>query len=95
MSDETELHQSKLRLAYKLWQEAGSPWGRDAEFWELAEQQMALANTVNADLNDGSAYPADPLARTPEPDGLDDDPLPEMSNASDPLRQPLPRGGAV
>jgi hypothetical protein len=35
------LHQAKLRLAYKLWEEAGHPWGRDHEFWDAAEAQLS------------------------------------------------------
>jgi hypothetical protein len=26
--------------AYKLWEQAGQPSGKDAEFWRLAEQQL-------------------------------------------------------
>jgi len=36
--------QDKIRdLAYRLWQEAGSPHGRDQEFWFAAEQQLKAA----------------------------------------------------
>ena len=27
-------------LAYRLWQQAGMPAGREREFWNLAEQQL-------------------------------------------------------
>ena len=30
--------------AYKLWEEAGQPEGKDEEFWKLAEQEL-----INAD----------------------------------------------
>ncbi|KAK43922.1 MULTISPECIES: DUF2934 domain-containing protein [Burkholderiaceae] len=28
-------------LAYRLWEEAGSPEGRSTDFWVIAEQQLA------------------------------------------------------
>lgn len=32
-------------LAYRLWQDAGSPAGRDQEFWFAAETQVAAKPT--------------------------------------------------
>lgn len=36
------------RLAYQLWQESGSPPGRDLEFWLRAEAQLCHRQTHNA-----------------------------------------------
>lgn len=40
---ESEVQQEdKLReLAYKLWEEAGRPSGRQEEFWQQAEERLA------------------------------------------------------
>lgn len=39
MSEHLAAHEDRVReMAYVLWQEAGSPNGRDAHFWHLAEQ---------------------------------------------------------
>lgn len=36
--------QEKIKdLAYRLWQDAGSPDGRDQEFWYAAEEQVTAA----------------------------------------------------
>ncbi len=36
--------QEKIKdLAYRLWQDAGSPDGRDQEFWYAAEAQVTAA----------------------------------------------------
>ncbi|MGE5477056.1 MAG: DUF2934 domain-containing protein [Bacteroidales bacterium] len=35
-------------LAYKLWQDAGSPDGRDQEFWYAAEVQVKAAKPAKA-----------------------------------------------
>ena len=36
---EPSKHHIEVR-AYRLWEEAGCPKDRDAEFWQLAEQQL-------------------------------------------------------
>jgi hypothetical protein len=37
----TEAEHEKLReRAYRLWEEAGRPEGRDAEFWERARREI-------------------------------------------------------
>ncbi len=39
--------QEKIKdLAYRLWQDAGSPHGRDQEFWYAAEQQVTAAKAA-------------------------------------------------
>ena len=35
-----DLRQQIRELAYKKWEEAGSPWGRDREFWLEAEEEL-------------------------------------------------------
>jgi hypothetical protein len=38
---DTQVTEEQLRsLAYRLWEEAGSPDGRAEEFWELARSQL-------------------------------------------------------
>jgi hypothetical protein len=35
-------HEQQVReRAHRLWEEAGRPEGRDAEFWERAEREIA------------------------------------------------------
>jgi len=40
------LRQQVRELAYKKWEEAGSPWGRDKEFWIEAEQELFGENPL-------------------------------------------------
>lgn len=41
--------QEKIKdLAYRLWQDAGSPHGRDQEFWYAAETQVKGAKPAKA-----------------------------------------------
>lgn len=39
--NETHVEDRVQELAYRLWQEAGSPDGRSDEFWRQAQQQLS------------------------------------------------------
>ena len=41
------LRQQIRELAYKKWEEAGGPWGRDKEFWIEAEQELFGENPLS------------------------------------------------
>ena len=41
------LRQQIRELAYKKWEEAGEPWGRDKEFWVEAEQELFGENPLS------------------------------------------------
>jgi hypothetical protein len=36
-----EREQRIREIAHRLWEEEGSPWGRDNEFWARAERMLA------------------------------------------------------
>ena len=43
-----DLHESDIRdRAYALWQQAGSPDGREQEFWQQAERELAEEQGVD------------------------------------------------
>lgn len=41
-----DLHLQIRELAYKKWEEAGGPSGRDKEFWSEAEQELSSNNQL-------------------------------------------------
>ncbi|KKC39650.1 hypothetical protein WH87_05720 [Devosia epidermidihirudinis] len=45
--------------AYRLWIDAGSPDGRDVEFWFMAEQQLADEDKFNEPEMSGRAAQGD------------------------------------
>lgn len=54
MSEQHKQNEGKLReLAYRLWEEAGRPEGRQDEFWHLARMQLGLdeRSVPNDDLD--------------------------------------------
>ncbi|MGC4074787.1 MAG: DUF2934 domain-containing protein [Nibricoccus sp.] len=64
------------RTAYELWQQAGSPQGRDLEFWLAAEQ--GLQRGKRSKLRSGDPTPLD--ERTIE-DDLDDEITPTAGSS--------------
>lgn len=64
MSAEQEKVQN---LAYQLWQDAGSPDGRDQEFWYAAEVQVRTAKPAKAAPKPKAApkAKAEPKAKAP------------------------------
>lgn len=61
--------QEKIKnLAYQLWQDAGSPDGRDQEFWYTAEVQVKAAKPAKAKAAAAPKAPkakAEPKAKAP------------------------------
>lgn len=59
---------SEIReLAYRLWEEAGRPSGRQEEFWLQAEEQLGRRSVPNDDLDIAGedSFPAsDPVNHT-------------------------------
>lgn len=54
MSESQGNQQEKIReMAYRLWEEAGSPQGRQDEFWRLAEDRLTQ--------DEGTSVPNDDL----------------------------------
>jgi Protein of unknown function (DUF2934) len=70
MSDFHESREQKLReMAYRLWDAAGRPIGREDEFWQLAEERLDRdqPSVLNDDLDMAGdhSYPAsDPVNHT-------------------------------
>ncbi len=60
--------EQQRELAYYLWQQAGSPEGRQDEFWHLAGHQLAqddLAADAAIDAAEEDSFPAsDPVNHT-------------------------------
>lgn len=55
--------QEKIKdLAYRLWQESGSPHGRDQEFWYQAELQVKGAKPAKPKASPKPAAAAKPKA---------------------------------
>jgi hypothetical protein len=49
-------------LAYQLWEEAGCPFGREEEYWLLAERQMKSRNAARA-ASESNPNPTAPTAQ--------------------------------
>jgi hypothetical protein len=62
MSTETPAQEIR-ELAYALWEEAGSPEGREEEFWSKAKEQLGEKNsTKDIDAASAESFPAsDPV----------------------------------
>lgn len=61
-----ELQEQEIReRAYSLWQMAGSPEGREEEFWIKAKEQLIKENgTMDVDEASEQSFPAsDPVNR--------------------------------
>jgi len=44
MAQTDDISEHRVReVAYKLWEEAGRPFGREAEFWRRAREEVASA----------------------------------------------------
>jgi hypothetical protein len=44
MSQSDDISEHKVReIAYKLWEDAGRPFGQEAEFWRRAREEVTAA----------------------------------------------------
>jgi len=69
--------EEKIRtLAYELWLEAGSPAGRDEEFWYQAQSQVFESNAPTGEdvLADTDNFANAPSETTPTPTSNGPDP---------------------
>ena len=65
MSDETKMDEIQS-VAYRLWEEAGQPEGRDEEFWEQAQKQVLEKSNEESEFNQNKKEnPPKPILKNP------------------------------
>ncbi|HEX7389490.1 MAG TPA: DUF2934 domain-containing protein [Acidiphilium sp.] len=64
MPDGSDREREIRELAWRLWRDAGSPDGREEEFWYAAEAELRTREDRSSDADDGSFPASDPRSDT-------------------------------